>query len=1660
MKIETKVEYWENKLLDLGKRNRMINCPLPKTGKRVSRSSIMIEIPEIQELWDTVLNVEKGIEFPVDLNTYVEGNEDDEERLAKNTTFINGYKTDQSVTDTCKTLLAMKRKAREFMDNKGMNALYLAFGFLDWKDNGQTGQQLRSPLVLVPVSITQESIADSFFISKNDEEPIGNTPLQQKLLSEFNINIPVFDENDDLQTYFDKVEHECRPLGWTVDRNSVQLTMLSYLKMAMYHDIAIHNDIIRSHPIIRTLNGETNQLDHNEFVDVGSIDHDAEEPRTVYSVVDADSSQQDAITLAKSGASFVLQGPPGTGKSQTITNIIAELLGQGKKVLFVSEKMAALDVVYRRLVSSGLGDFCLTLHNPDAKRKEIMEQLAVSVKLSESKVKFKNEAFEKLESLKIVRESLNKYVAQLHTEVEPLGETIFKVNGYISKFDDYPDIDFVQKNAGEMSSSDLAVNRAALSEYIRIVAKSGYQHDNPWLGSNVKDVNHLFRQKFFAYSEKLLPYLINGAEMLNDVSIFISNGYDDLNYKAGKEFENILQLALKSPNVPYSWLSIDVNATKKRLYQIEADIRQRNNTEESLPSVRNIINKLTFGGSKMFEYIMSDNDSKLDIVLKQFNDDYTNLSSLLSNEEESIVSYNKSDVVYSMQHYKDILDKLRAEKNEKAEIEKNISDLTDDKARQNIILDEFRNKSKNADELVTVSYKEEILDLDISLLKVRFNDNYRSLLRSFNSQYRKDCELLRSYSRTNERSKYKMIVELLEKISDAQQKRSELEDQDKIVRKISEQLDELQNKLKELNDTIQDLNNEYPLSKQKYKGSYDLFVTKTQQLISHYEDHLKQVSDNISISFAALSETLNDTITENSDIKDIANKLEWIDAFLSAAKAHNASESFMKMTAAAVPEHLRSVEKMLEKVSVWNHEFNDMTAFFMSQFDEERQKTFTELPVEKLAQAVADCRDNFNKLENLIDHNNAVQVMEKHGLSQFIDIIEDMELDSSEILPCYEKCFYRSWLDNVIPRFDQINMFRHDRQEEKIKEFKELDITHLKISQVILKGQLIERLPNLNFSGAGDEAAILKRELNKRSRLMPIRKLIAAIPSLLPALKPCMMMSPLSVSTYFGNADFGFDTVIFDEASQVRTEEAVCSIFRAKQVIIAGDSKQLPPTDFFSSSASGPDELYDDDEGINDAGAYESLLDEAAILPSQTLLWHYRSKHEHLIAFSNYKIYQKSLITFPSAIKKAPDLGVEYIYLSDGVYERGGKGGNLKEAEKICSLLVEHFTDHPKRSIGIIAFGAKQQTIIENEVLKLRREHPEFEEYFRDNRDEPLFIRNLESVQGDERDTIIFSIGYGKDQNGKFLMNFGPLSREGGERRLNVAVTRARYNLKLVGSILPSDIKTDRISAVGPSLLRDYIDFAMHGESVLKSELQVEENVWFDSPFEESVYNFLTSQGFKVATQVGCSGYRIDLAVYHPNYEGRFAIGIECDGAAYHSARTARERDRLRQTVLENMGWKIYRIWSTDWIKDAVSEKKRLIDAINISIMNYSEPTMNNTPEKDIKTEYIDITEKTETEIQIEQKKNYRSAYAGCKPQEIPSYEYEVTLLKILEDGYGSRQIDNLIRDAANLGYDWHRVGRIIREKFITAIYTLVRKQKVEVNGDEVKLLQDPKSEK
>jgi superfamily I DNA and/or RNA helicase len=405
------------------------------------------------------------------------------------------------------------------------------------------------------------------------------------------------------------------------------------------------------------------------------------------------------------------------------------------------------------------------------------------------------------------------------------------------------------------------------------------------------------------------------------------------------------------------------------------------------------------------------------------------------------------------------------------------------------------------------------------------------------------------------------------------------------------------------------------------------------------------------------------------------------------------------------------------------------------------------------------------------------------------------------------------------------------------------------------------------------QSSVIRREADKKRKHMPVRELIHRSRSVTQAVKPCFMMSPLAVSQYLPS-DLRFDVVIFDEASQVAPQDAINCIYRGTALITAGDKNQLPPTNFFGGAGDDNDEWTDESE---DAKDFESILDLAkasGAYKSLTLRWHYRSRHEDLIAFSNASFYKGKLITFPGAEHRGPDVGVELFEVS-GTYRRGTSRDNPIEAALVAQRVLHHYSTRPGLSVGVVTFSETQKATIEAAVEDARRLRPDLDSYFEENRLHGFFVKNLESVQGDERDVMIFSIGYGRDEIGKMSMNFGPLNRAGGWRRLNVAVTRARYRNEIVSSIQASDI-TASATSEGVRHLRRYLDYAARGVAALALDMTAEGDA--ESPFEESVITTVRSWGYDVTPQVGAAGYRIDIGVQHPDHPGAYVLGVECDG--------------------------------------------------------------------------------------------------------------------------------------------------------------------------------------
>jgi very-short-patch-repair endonuclease len=535
--------------------------------------------------------------------------------------------------------------------------------------------------------------------------------------------------------------------------------------------------------------------------------------------------------------------------------------------------------------------------------------------------------------------------------------------------------------------------------------------------------------------------------------------------------------------------------------------------------------------------------------------------------------------------------------------------------------------------------------------------------------------------------------------------------------------------------------------------------------------------------------------------------------------------------------------------------------------------------------------------------------------------VENQSLSWSEIQQASEVSYDRWWIDRVVTEDAVLCSFIAEQHEEMIRRFQELDAQVSKLSQAILKSKIDERLPDPNAFGTDPEWWTLAREISKKARHLPLRQLFQRIPHALTQLAPCLMMSPLSISQYLApNADL-FDVVIFDEASQIPVWEAVGAIARGRQTVIVGDPEQLPPTTF------GDRKVGEDDE-YADVVDQESILDEclAATLPQRSLNWHYRSQFESLINFSNQEYYQGRLVTFPSSVTE--DKAVRYVHVPGGVYERGKGRVNRVEARAVVAEIVRRLTSADfllnKRSLGVVTFNSPQQKLIEDLLDEARRNNPGLERFFSaDQWHEPVFIKNLENVQGDERDTIIFSVAVGPDAAGKVSGTISSLNRQGGHRRLNVAITRARTEMLIYATLRPEQIDLSQSNSRGVIDFKHFLEYAIRGAPAL-AEASAPTGRDTDSPFEDAVLGALQEKGWRLHPQVGVSGFRIDLGVVHPDAPGRYLAGVECDGATYHRQATARDRDRLRESILIKLGWRIRRVWSTEWWHSAKEACEKL----------------------------------------------------------------------------------------------------------------------------------------
>lgn len=1442
-RIDEKYESWKNSLLDMGKKNRLLNY------KENSACVVKITYPVSKTLYDMFVTNELPVVFPY------------EKEKGKNTSCsASNVETDKGIKELQVTLRNLRNKAKTVQEEQGVNALYLSFGFLRWTEDGYS---YCSPLLLVPSTLIVNSLTSPFKLNAVSDDIVVNPTLRYKFLHDFGIALPEFCEGDELEAFFSSVSEAVALKKWEVT-DEVSLSLLSFLKINMYEDLNKNKEKFLCKPLIRTIASDSQFL-QSVPPELTDIDTDAvSKPYETYCIVDADSSQQEAIILAEKGISFTLQGPPGAGKSQTITNIIAQSLASGKKVLFVSEKMAALDVVYRKFVSAGLSDFCLLLHSHKASKKNVLSQLQKVLEEGNDKIKLSDDSMKKLGLLENDRDKLNEYVREIHDMVYPLEKTVYEANSIIASLDNTQDVIFDIEDIGSVTKEQYEKFEILISDFAD--ARKRMSEDcflNPWRDCTLEYVTNEFRHDVATRLSPLISKVEKAdkesEEIFSQTGLASPRSISTLNKAAG-----LFELASDNCEIPENWVT---GESATGLYD---DIAMFGNISEVFGECR----------EKLKECI----------------------GFLYGNGIEISIPENITE------DYKIILPQKAAE------LEKLFEDVGLQQIKQTgasvpekllgealLLVQEIKDGRKKLCE----TYYDGIFDIDRKTALNKLNSGGAFLSGVFSTQRRSCINSFRAIQKNKGRRLGEPeIREAIACLDNIAVRRSELSVKICVLNKFFTVADEGENT---------DFSEAH-----KKLGLFGVIENAIGLIgkISDYLDYFSERDEPLREKYQFLYKGIYSDWEHISEVISQAQRLKVL-----TQELHISYDTLKEICSGK--DFYEKARSFSDRTDMLLEDISDNFLWFTSYFEDAQE--FEEMPLSFLSKRLDACMNGMSLLEEWIDFRQIRESCKKEGLGDFISGAEGENISSDNLLLVFRKRFFRLWLDSIYPHKKEVSGFRRRSHEQLIDEFCELDRQQPEIARERIKKILTEELASARENPSlAAQISILKRELGKQRRLMPIRKLFSSIPRLLLTLKPCLMMSPLTVSVFLDSDIFDFDIVIFDEASQVSVENAVGAIARGRQVIIAGDSKQLPPTDFFHSTVN--ENVYDSEtEDEEDYDVFESVLEAANMLPERTLKWHYRSRCEELIAFSNEKFYKNKLITFPSSSENTKDSGVEYIYVPDGIYEGTGRKCNIKEAEAVADEVFRHFRENPHRSLGVIAFGiAGQQTI--EEVLRRRRlENSEYEEFFSESREEPFFVKNLESVQGDERDTIIFSIGYAKDSDGVFRMNFGPLNKAGGERRLNVAITRAKYNLKLIGSIKPEDIDPKKTSSEGALLLRSYMDFAINGKAVLKKASSSEGDECCEPSFENTVKDFLRNHGYKVSTQVGCSDFRVDIAVRHPERENEYILGIICDGKSSLTAKNARERERLRQEVLEKMGWSIYRLWSTEWIKDPVLQGELLL---------------------------------------------------------------------------------------------------------------------------------------
>ena len=962
--LEKKYETWKNKLLDLGKRNRLINY------KDTKRSSLIIKSPSYLELWDILVENEAAIEFPM-IDTL--SNDDEELQILDEEYPIKSNKKPKDILATLKNL---RNKARLIEFEQGINTLYLSFGFLKWKESSNSNVDILSPLVIVPVNLSNESILSPYILNIGEDDVLVNPTLNMKLQNDFGFQLPEFDGSN-IEIFLNDVNAKVSSQGWEVVRET-SLSILSFMKINMYNDLLKNKEEILNNPIIQTIAGVPNEsICDIEELDIESLD-DTLVSANAFQIVDADSSQLEAIYHAKKGHSFILQGPPGTGKSQTITNIIAECLADGKKVLFVSEKMAALDVVHNRLLKAGLGDFCLVLHSHKAKKKDILNQLSDTLYLSDKKVHISDEAYQQLDELDVIKKKLNEYTKDIVKKIEPFGESIYYVNACLSELDSYQDETFEIKNVFEYSKKDLQNINYYINEYAEVIGRMTKDYlENPWYGCKLDYLSNEIRQDISANVQKLNVLLTNSQKKYDEIEDQIHFGleatYNNLVY-----LKNTISFLEDYKLFPYSWLN---NEDFELLYKAVQNSR----------SIKNEYKLLLSQFINQYKKI-----SLLDKEIPQLDLSKMFDKGQIKDASDTIDRYIKSDYLFNDWITNANLDETIELINKLKEICISISD------------------SKNT---LFKKYEQSILDIDYNAIELRFKSEYTNFTKIFKSSYRQDKKTFMAVRKCyNEKLSDRDIMHAIEILKTIDSNRS----------KISALNDSIVNHL-----NVNNIDEHFDFSVVDKK----INISKEYLILQNLMEKMKSCTHEFFEHYEQLQMLFENTINGlDSDWDEVKNKLDWAIKFRDYFDNSNLANEVIKKLC----EDERYIQTCIEQKSRILQTVELISNNLEWQADLYEDKDYLKsLSFENLLKNIMLSSNNLKLLEEWIDYKKVKAKCKSLGLTEFLDLMHEKNIATDKLVHIFNKRFYTLWLDRAYEIYPSVSNFRRRNQDQNVLKFKE-----------------------------------------------------------------------------------------------------------------------------------------------------------------------------------------------------------------------------------------------------------------------------------------------------------------------------------------------------------------------------------------------------------------------------------------------------------------------------------------------------------------------------------------------------------------------------------------------------------------------------------------------